>query len=60
LHPFHPDITSCVDTCRVEDCFEKDEMARVTGDTLNISFLREGVVPEVDMNLYLQVRYFKS
>jgi hypothetical protein len=32
----------------------------VTGDTLNISFLREGVVPEVDMNLYLQVRYFKS
>lgn len=41
--------------CRVQDCFEKDEMARITGSTLNISFLAEGVAPEVDMNLYLQV-----
>jgi hypothetical protein len=32
-------------------------MARVSCETLNMSFLREGVVPEVDMNLYLQVRH---
>lgn len=41
---------------RVVDCFEKDEMADVSERLCKRKYLREGVVPEVGMGLYLQVR----
>lgn len=47
-------------SCRVEDCFVKDEYALVSEEECGTPFLHEGVVPEVGMKLYMQVRQTAS
>lgn len=42
------------------DCFVKDEYALVSEKECGTPFLREGVVPEVGMKLYMQVRQATS
>ncbi len=41
--------------CRVWDCYVKDDMA-ANNEKIGFTMLRTGVVPEVGMGLYLQVR----
>jgi hypothetical protein len=47
-------------SCRVEDCFVKDEYALVSEEECSTPFLREGVVPQVGMKLYMQVSHTTS